>query len=60
MLTPYLRVQHHWHREDLLQEYERQFAELPDGQKLSKLCSDDGFRKGNFERTTLHYNRRGI
>ena len=30
---------------DLLQEYERKFAELPDDQKLSKLCSDAGFLK---------------
>ena len=28
---------------DLLQEYERKSAELPDDQKLSKLCSDAGF-----------------
>ena len=28
---------------DLLQEYERKFAELLDDQKLSKLCSDAGF-----------------
>ena len=28
---------------DLLQEYERKFAELLDDQKLSKLCSDGGF-----------------
>ena len=30
-------------QEDLLQEYERKFAELLDTQKLSKLCSDAGF-----------------
>ena len=30
-------------QEDLLQEYERKSAELLDGQKLSKLCSDAGF-----------------
>ena len=30
---------------DLLQEYERKFAELPDDQKLSKPCSDAGFLK---------------
>ena len=30
---------------DLLQEYERKFAELLDDQKLSKLCSDAGFLK---------------
>ena len=30
---------------NLLQEYERKFAELPDDQKLSKPCSDDGFLK---------------
>ena len=28
---------------DLLQEHERKFTELPDDQKLSKLCSDAGF-----------------
>ena len=27
-------------QEDLLQNYERKFAELPDDQKLSKFCSD--------------------
>ena len=43
MLTPYLRVQQHWHRRALLQEYERKFAELPDDHKLSKLCSDAVF-----------------
>ena len=32
-------------QEDLLQEYERKFAELLDDQKLSKLCSDAGFSK---------------
>ena len=32
-------------QEDLLQEYERKFAELLDTQKLSKLCSDAGFLK---------------
>ena len=30
---------------DFLQEYERKFAELPDDQKFSKLCSDAGFLK---------------
>ena len=30
---------------DLLQEYDRKFAELLDNQKLSKLCSDSGFLK---------------
>ena len=30
---------------DLLQDYERKFAELLDDQKLSKLCSDAGFLK---------------
>ena len=32
-------------QEELLQEYERKFAQLPDDQKLSKLCSDAGFLK---------------
>ena len=36
MLTPYLRVQHHQHRENMLQEYARKFAELLDNQELSK------------------------
>ena len=30
---------------DLLQEYEREFEELPSDQKLSKLCSDAGLLK---------------
>ena len=30
---------------DLFQNYERKFTELPDDQKLSKLCSDAGFLK---------------
>ena len=30
-------------RRDLWQEYERKFEELPDDQKLSKLCSDACF-----------------
>ena len=30
---------------DLLQNYERKFTELPDDQKLSKLCSDAGLLK---------------
>ena len=30
---------------NLLREYEQKFAELPDDQKLSKLCSDAGFLK---------------
>ena len=41
---------------DLLQEYERQFAELLDDQKLSKLCSNSGFLKEIGKRTLLHYN----
>ena len=32
-------------QEDLLQEFERKFAELTADQKLSKLCSDAGFVK---------------
>ena len=41
---------------DLLQEYERIFAELPDDQKLSKPCSDAGFLKeiGNGQLTLLY------
>ena len=36
----------------LLREYDRKFAELPEQQKLTKLCSNDGFSenidKGHF------------
>ena len=43
-------------QEDLLQEYERKFAELPGDQKLSKLYKDAGFLKkieeGQFFNTT--------
>ena len=45
---------------DLLQEYDRKFAELLDDQKWSKLCSDAGFLKEIWERTILHYNIGGV
>ena len=37
---------------NLLQDYFKKFAELPEDQKLSKLCKDAGF----FEKTVLHRN----
>ena len=39
---------------NLLREYEQKFAELPEQQKLTKLCSDVGFLK-NIDKTILHY-----
>ena len=39
----------------LLRDYEQKFAELPEDQKLTKLCSDAGFSKDIEKRTALHY-----
>ena len=40
---------------NVLREYEQKFAELPEDQKLTTLCSDAGFLKRYWKRTILHY-----